>query len=300
MVVEAPDTRISLGSCIALDSQGLGTQLQPLLRDPADVKVTLTSSSAKVHTSVSSGENSPEGGGDVGSASDGVGVGDETKTEPLSRHGGSLDTVGVGAQNEEAVSQGAQGSAGGADDSPSTRSAHADDLTTATNDEERSMRVRVCLPRLSFSLSPAARATLTGCIGGNILASGFHGEISENFPLDGSLVQPNGYENQVKETEEGLSPAVGGSGLDGEVDSERAPPLRPTLTTVDSASGDGPVVVACATCAMVFDELVARRSCSWCGDSVCTKCMHTQVCWGVAGEGAAGQVGILGLAVLFM
>lgn len=51
-------------------------------------------------------------------------------------------------------------------------------------EQERKMQVRVELPRmLRLSLTPDARAALTGCIGGNVLAVGFHGEIFENFPL---------------------------------------------------------------------------------------------------------------------
>lgn len=54
-------------------------------------------------------------------------------------------------------------------------------------EQERTMQVRVELPNLlRLSLTPDARAALTGCIGGNVLAVGFHGEISEDFPLLGS------------------------------------------------------------------------------------------------------------------
>lgn len=278
MTVEAPKAGIFLGSCLALDSQGAGTQLQPLLRDPADVKVTVTSSSAKVHAAaVSDGEYPTGSYGDVGNAGDAVGVDGETTTQPGSRHGSGYDTVGVGVHDEEAGSKGAQGSVIGADDSPRTHSHGVDEQASAANGEQRSMRVRLRLPQLSFSLTPSARAVLTGCIGGNILVSGFHGEVSENFPLDGSFVRPKGCGSREEESEGSLSPTLGELGLDDGVDSERQPAVHPTLRTIASASEDGSVVVACATCAVVFDELVARHWCSWCGDAVCTQCLHTQV-----------------------
>lgn len=63
-------------------------------------------------------------------------------------------------------------------------------------EQERTMQVRVELPReLRLSLTPDARAALTGCIGRNVLAVGFHGEIFENFPLLASPSSPSSMED---------------------------------------------------------------------------------------------------------
>ncbi|CAN0106966.1 unnamed protein product, partial [Ectocarpus sp. 12 AP-2014] len=84
-------------------------------------------------------------------------------------------------------------------------------------EQEKTMEVRVELPRLlQISLTPDARAALAGCLGANILAAGFHGEVSENFALVAS-----------KEDHDAATSNFGGAGAAGvepemdEIDPER-------------------------------------------------------------------------------
>ncbi len=67
----------------------------------------------------------------------------------------------------------------------------ADAGEEAAGEEQKTMKVRVEVPRLlRLSLSADARAALARCVGGNILAAGFHGESSENFPLRAAAAPP--------------------------------------------------------------------------------------------------------------
>lgn len=168
--------------------------------------------------------------------------------------------------------------------------------------EGRVMRVKVELPRLSLSLTPDARAALAGCVGKNILAAGFHGENSENFPLP-HVARGAGSDNDDDYEDDGgsglgmsgrsprLSPrlsAAGGSVGGWAGGGERppfvstppppSPPPSSSGTVFGSRGEEGAAAVACAACAASFDELVARHQCAWCCRSVCRRCMHNQVC----------------------
>lgn len=319
---------------------------RPILRDPADLRVIVTTVSPSGEGSDGGGGGGVDAaslplealesallvaaGGDDGGDGDGVGDGNDAKPQGEGyRPTGTGDSSGSGSGGGSGSSGGGSGtdtrsrevssSAGplggpgglnavheepaGGGDSPGEKS------DSSKQREEKVMRVKVELPRMSLSLTPDARAALAGCIGENILAAGFHGENSENFPLvgvgrgagnEGDDDLENDNNNDLDYGDDGggggeglgrsapsprLSP---GSGLDeGEesptsVGGPRPPSPPPSSSgTVFGSRGEEEESVAaattCAACDSSFDELVARHQCAWCSLSVCRKCMHNQV-----------------------
>lgn len=202
------------GAAAATAAVGTGDRpgyvVHPLLREPVDVAVmvkTLTPSPRSAPARPGGGAAADcGGGGGGGQKREGTSSSSTTSTTTSSdarrrssRHNvpGSSSGSGATAVNlaaEEAPvwrSAGAGGDQG--DESPPSaggaRCGAGEGAAAATGvgeeeGQERTMQVRVELPRLlQLSLTPDARVALTGCIGGNVLAAGFHGKFSENFPL---------------------------------------------------------------------------------------------------------------------
>ena len=335
----------------------------PLLQDPADVKVTVTTVSPSggcgggggggvggagdaplpldalenALLAAKDGDGGVKGGGEGGGGSVDGGDGSDGGSGARRSHGegcrptGTVDTCsrgdgggGVGVavtsangsvdssgSREVSSSGGLLGGIGGLDALPEEAAQGTDSPSGETDSskeggEERIMRVRVELPRLSLSLTPDARAALSGCVGKNILAGGFHGENSENFPLMhdargagndnnddgndedyeddvGSGLGRSGRSPQLSPRLSAAGGFVGGSGADGErppfvsTPPPPSPPPSSSGTVFGSRGDEGAAAVACAACAASFDELVARHQCAWCCRSVCRRCMHNQV-----------------------
>lgn len=136
--------------------QGSGTvRWDPILRDPVNVKVSVTSTSP-----AEKGDAPVEGGADFQDFAGGIGS--------RNRRGN-----GGGVPEAEVVDE--RGARGVAD-------ADGASIARVKVAEERTMSVSVRLTELSLALAPEARAALMECVGKNILAAGFHGDASEIFP----------------------------------------------------------------------------------------------------------------------
>lgn len=202
------------GSIRGMQGSGMG-RWNPILKDPVNVNVSVTSMSP-----AEKGDAPVEGGAGFQDFSGGVGSGN--------RRG-----HGVGVPEAEVFDErGARGVVDAGDAS----------IGRMKVAEERTMSVSVRLTELSLALAPEARAALIECIGKNILAAGFHGDVSEIFPwtrAGGELLASSQEEDGFGHLE-------------------------------DSATG-------CAVCNSSFDELVAKHWCAWCRSSVCRGCMQTPV-----------------------
>lgn len=172
MSVEAPDCDIDFGLCSRGGPHASGEwQLHPLLQDPVNVRVTVKKEYPAAHT-----KDAESGGcdGNSGPTREGASASDEAGLQSSPSIGGM--SLNVPAEDAEGaggppgrVADGGRGGVGRGGDEV---------------EQEKAMEIRVKLPRLlCMSLTPDARAALAGCIGENVLAAGFHGEISENFPL---------------------------------------------------------------------------------------------------------------------
>ena len=187
----------------------------PIVKDPVNVSVSVTSMSPS-----DKGDAPVEGGAGFQDFAGGIGSGNRRG------HGGGVPEA------EVVDERGARGVVDAGDAS----------IGRVKVAEERTMSVIVRLTDLSLALAPEARAALIGCVGKNILAAGFHGDVSEIFPW-------------TRAGGELLSCSQGEDGF-GRLE--------------DCATG-------CAVCNSSFDELVARHRCAWCGGSVCRGCMQTPV-----------------------
>lgn len=235
MSVDAPGTRIGLGSSFQQElhqsSAGFppngsvdrekgngsnrGMRWDPILRDPVNVKVSVTSMST-----AEKGDAPVKGGAGFKDFADGIGSGNRRG------HGGGVPEA------EGFDERGARGVVDAGDAS----------VARVKVAEERTMSVSVGLSELSLALKPEARAALIECVGKNILAAGFHGDVSENFPWT----------------------RAGGE-------------LLPSSREEDGFGHLEDCATECAVCNSSFDELVARHRCAWCRGSVCRGCMQTPV-----------------------
>lgn len=212
MAVEAAETDIDLGyfrrrgrrsagsgtaAAAAADSGEVEQEYHRLLREPVDVTVSVKTVSPSVATAAAAaagaefdGGQATELGGGEASGSRGGGAGEVCPPPPGSSSTGS----------------------GGDDDD-------AEIAEEAVEEEaEKTIKVRVEVPRLlRLSLSADARAALARCVGGNILAAGFQGEASENFPLR-AAAPPEGQE----EGGDGAASNRGGSGGGGGAEESEA------------------------------------------------------------------------------
>ena len=191
MAVEAAETNIDLGcsrlrergsaepgTAAAAAAQVVEQEYDRLLREPVDVTVsvkTLYPSPSAAAAGCGDGDRAPERVNGEGRGRRGEGAeGEEVPpSEGLSSRRGS-DACGGGGGGPAATAATATGD----EEEEAARGAEE------AEQEEKMMAVRVEVPRLlRLALSADARATLARCVGGNILAAGFHGEASENFPL---------------------------------------------------------------------------------------------------------------------
>ncbi|CAM9181313.1 unnamed protein product, partial [Ectocarpus fasciculatus] len=181
MTVEAGETDIGLGFCCprgprprspagAVQSGATGL-FYSLLQEHVDVKVAVKTVSPPPPPDSGSvgsdcgGRNPPR---EVGSSSGGTGV---TPAVEVASACGVAKIV----EEETLGDEGCNGDSTEEDEGAGSGE---------EGEQEKTMEVRVELPRLlQVSLTPDARAALAGCVGKNILAAGFHGEVSENFPL---------------------------------------------------------------------------------------------------------------------
>lgn len=346
MLVEAPKAQIFLGRSYLPVGNGNGNttdrqaverdregtdQMYPLLRDPEDLRITVTtlppvsSSSASstgtddaeaprspiqhqqqqqsqdeaIHSSskndyghVSCFGSSPRRPLVAGGSHTSPGCATSSAQESGGSSGGGRSSGEFHSEEtslEEKVrteaSAGASGSGGnGGGGNTSTTpeiSGRAEDVFDKNGDgggQEKTMKIKVELPKLSLSLTPPARRALAGCIGGNLLAAGFHGEFSENFPL--AAVVPF-TTTEAEEDDNFLLFATAGGRQEagqGEDVNVRSSPRAPSSAASSYENSQGAGVAACGSCAGLFDELVARHRCGACGASVCRGCLHTQVC----------------------
>lgn len=179
-----------------------------LLHEPVDVKVAVKTVSPPPLSDGAAGSVGSNGGGrdpprEVGTSGRSGGTGATPAVEVGSSSGGAKfvaeETSGGERCNSDRTED--DGGAGSGEE----------------GEQEKTMEVRVELPRLvQVSLTPDARAALAGCVGANILAAGFHGEVSENCPLVAS-----------KEDDDAATSNFGGAGAAGveqemdEIDPER-------------------------------------------------------------------------------
>ncbi|CAM9294606.1 unnamed protein product, partial [Hapterophycus canaliculatus] len=200
--VEAPDCDIDFGLC-----SGSGPapsdkwQFHALLQDPVDVKVTVKTESPAPHP------NRAESGGCDGSSDpthEGFTTSDET-TRPRVRSSPSIDGAVLHSSTEDIE---------GAGGDPPARAENEGRGGGEDPEQEKLMQVRIQLPRLlCMSLTPDARAALIGCVGENVLAAGFHGKVSENFPLVAAA--PSGEDHAARDVGSGAADEAD------EIDAER-------------------------------------------------------------------------------
>lgn len=222
MAVEAGETDIGLGFCYprgprpqspvgAVQRRATGL-FYSLLQEPIDVKVAVKTVSPSPPSDGATGiagsdcgdKDPPRQVGSSGSSSSSSGGTGETPAVQVGLTSGGAKVVEEETSGDEGCnSDGTEGdgNAGSGEE----------------GEQEKTMEVRVELPRLlQVSLTPDARAALAGCLGANILAAGFHGEVSENFPLVAS-----------KEDDDAATSNFGGAGAAGveqemdEIDPER-------------------------------------------------------------------------------
>lgn len=288
----------------------------PLLRDPADIDVTVTTvtPASEIDSNITATgaqndqKSSPRpaeraGGGEGRTGEDELRIVGKEQSPLIGNAGDNLSDSGFSRRGK---ASGAKGEAFEGDDPHISDEEGMTSLDSLFEDEEkeqqqrqkhmeeegdeRAMKVRIKLPRLSLSLTPDARAALAACLGRNILAAGFHGNISENFPLVDVVRFSHGDEENAQGTVSGgervsmMAAAVDAAGLRRGGGIASAPLVRspspPLSSSAYGSSGKGAAAsaVACAVCAASFDELLARHRCPCCSHSVCRKCMHTQVC----------------------
>lgn len=278
MAVEAIETDIDLGyfrggngsspggRAAAVGGPGVPEQeLHPLLREPTDVTVTVKTVSpppsagagalgvggghipeSPSPSPISSAARIRRSGERSGKELGGPPPPDAASPSPGPRRRGPASFT----EKEAPAPQGgehddASGKHGGVSSPASAADEDGADLPVAGGEtappEEKTMRVRVGVPRpLRLALPTGdARAALSGCVGGNILAAGFHGEMSENFPLRAAAAVP--LEDDEEEEDEDVDEEEeqgGGDGGMGEVERHRGGP-RAARGEEDGIEGEG-------------------------------------------------------------
>ncbi|CAM9213441.1 unnamed protein product, partial [Discosporangium mesarthrocarpum] len=143
--------------------------------------------------------------------------------------------------------------------------------------EVAKMHLRLMLQKISLRVDPRSLSALAGAVGGNnISAAGFHGHVSDTFPLP----DPG---PECKHRNVGYG--AGGSEVEGRVrgmdadpatsSHSNAPTCSPTEMAYPGSRDKGGML--CASCGVVFGDVVASHHCWWCCDIFCRACLHTKV-----------------------